>query len=62
MSSLLTFNITFSCFYPMARQLPSHNLHYHEGCIASDAPDLLLEAFLYVHKSWQGDYHSETPL
>lgn len=38
----------------MARQLPSHNLHYHEGCIASDAPDLLLEAFLYVHKSWQG--------
>ena len=46
----------------MMRQLPSHYFHYHEGCIASDAPDLLLEAFLYVHKSWQGDYHSETPL
>ena len=46
----------------MMRQLPSHNLHYHEGCIASDAPDLLLKAFLYVHKSWQGDCHSETPL
>ena len=38
----------------MMRQLPSHNFHYHEGCIASDAPDLLLKAFLYVHKSWQG--------
>ena len=46
----------------MMRQLPSHNLHYHEGCIASDAPDLLLEVLLYVHKSWQGDCHSETPL
>ena len=46
----------------MMRQLPSHNFHYHEGCIASDAPDLLLKAFLYVHKSWQGDCHSETPL
>jgi len=46
----------------MMRQLPSHNLHYHEGCIASDAPDLLFEVLLYVHKSWQGDCHSETPL
>lgn len=24
--------------------------------------DLLLKAFLYVHKSWQEDCHSETPL
>ena len=35
----------------MARQRPSHNLHYHEGCIASDAPDLLLEFLFYVYKS-----------